>query len=82
MFLPRIVDMKVGFWELLCKPFFVIFKHMRLIKEWSHCWSGPGDIARKYGELRYQLLFIDGFLTCLCAHVLDGCSLILHYKGG
>ena len=42
----------------------------------------PGDVARRSGELHYQFLFMDGFLTCLCAHVLDGCSLIFHYKGG
>jgi hypothetical protein len=75
-------DLKVGFWELLCKPFFVIFKYLRLVKEKFHCWSGPGDVARKSSELRYQFLFVDGLLTCLCAHVLDWCSLILHYKDG
>ena len=42
----------------------------------------PGDVARGSGELRYQFLFMDGFLTCWCDNFLDVCSLILHYKDG
>ena len=48
----------------------IFCKHLKILSIGFPIWKWPEDVARGSGELRYQILSIDGLLTFLCVYVL------------